>query len=184
MQQCSQRLQTLQLQSVIAISALSLLGGVLAVGVLLIHIRINTTASAPTGVYWYSALLPGSVLQRGDLVVMELPVEIAVQVQPLLFPDGHAMPLLKEIAAVPGDTVCIEEWRVLLNGAQVATRVSLLTQYGIVLQPVEGCWMLGSEEYFLLNRPEKSFDGRYVGATDREHILGRVVPVWTWGEEK
>ena len=91
--------------------------------------------------------------------------------------DGVKGVLIKRIAAVPGDTVQIEEGVLYRNGLPVEEerQSGHLEFAGIAKQPIT----LSSGEYFLLgDNYEVSRDSRYeeIGCIPEENIIGKVVP--------
>jgi type IV secretory pathway protease TraF len=86
-------------------------------------------------------------------------------------------PLLKRVAAGPGQTVCRRGAMVRIDG-QRAARARAADSRGRPLPVWSGCWALGVEEVFLLNPHADSLDGRYLGPTSARQVLGRGVLVW------
>jgi type IV secretory pathway protease TraF len=90
--------------------------------------------------------------------------------------DG-TRPWMKTIAAVAGDTVCLEGDSVTINGAARAGR-PLLHDYAF--PTAHGCVTLPAEAYFVLNDHPRSFDSRYVGVVARTAMRGTLTPLYTW----
>lgn len=134
----------------------------------------NATASVPIGLYQRV----GGPVTRGDLVLAWLPAgarELAAERNYL----PHNVPLVKRVAGLGGDTVCADGETVFLNGTSIATRF-LTDKTGRPMPGWEGCKLLQSGDYFLLNaEAPTSFDGRYFGTVGRRQIIGRLVPLWT-----
>jgi conjugative transfer signal peptidase TraF len=145
-----------------------------AVGPLLL---LNLTASVPPGLY---RLAPLTTLTRGMLVVFPPPPSVAA----LLRTRGYLAPrtpLLKPVAALPGETVCVHDDGVVIQGDVVAP-VASVDRRGRPLPRWRGCVTLGANEVFpLSNWNPRSVDGRYLGPVPVARLLGRAVPVWTWG---
>jgi conjugative transfer signal peptidase TraF len=135
----------------------------------------NATASTPVGLYRLQA--PG-VLYDGELVALMPPASIASYLAHGGFlPQG--VPLLKHIAALPGQAVCRAGDAVTIDGT--AAGVALDRDHlGRPLPRWSGCRRLAGGEVFLMNRavPE-SLDGRYFGPFPAASVIGRAVPVWT-----
>jgi conjugative transfer signal peptidase TraF len=137
---------------------------------------LNLTPSVPCGVYRVTPLPP---LTRGLLVVFPPPPSVAA----LAVRRGYLapqIPLLKPIAALPGETVCVHDDGVFLQGDFVAS-VASVDGLGRPLPRWRGCITLGPGEVFPLSLAPSSFDGRYVGPVAVADLLGRAIPVWTWG---
>jgi conjugative transfer signal peptidase TraF len=133
----------------------------------------NGSASTPRGLY---RVYPGAALHRGDIVVARL----ADPYRRIAARRGYlplGVPLVKRIAAVPGDRVCAQGAILSLNGRMAALRESL-DALGRALPVWSVCRDLGASEYLLLGESPWSFDGRYFGATDKREIIGRAVLLW------
>lgn len=136
----------------------------------------NASASVPLGWYWIDE---PRALQPSDLVLVRPPIGV----EPLLVARGYlapGVPLVKQIGAVPGDTVCRQGVRVSVNGtpAALAREADAL---GRSLPRWGGCRTLGPGDVFLLNSGAPgSFDGRYFGPTPARDIIGKARPLWTW----
>lgn len=88
------------------------------------------------------------------------------------------VPLVKRVAALPGDEICGFGGQVFLNGKPLVER---LKRDGSQrwLPWWEGCSRLREGEYLLLiaeNR--RSFDGRYFGVTKASEIMGPARLIW------
>jgi conjugative transfer signal peptidase TraF len=131
------------------------------------------TASAPVGLY---RLLAPTRLHRGDLVVAWPAAawqEYAARRQYLA---AH-VPLVKYVAALPGDSVCARGAELRVNGALRATRL-LVDGAGRPLPHWQGCRLMAASQILLLNPDRRtSFDGRYFGPTDRKDVIGKAVPL-------
>jgi conjugative transfer signal peptidase TraF len=159
--------------------------GVLAVGVLGIgalawspptpRLVWNATASAPIGLYRLE--LRGSIA-RGDLVFATLPDSA----RRLAASRGYLpsnVPLVKRVEALAGDRICAAGDGIIVNERVVARRLPADGQ-GRPLPAWQGCRTLAATEILLLTESvPDSFDGRYFGPIGTDHILGRLVPLWT-----
>ena len=110
-------------------------------------------------------------LARGTLVLLPLPVAVR--------PWHRAgAPLLKPVAAVAGDEVCVQEGTLWVAG----------TSYGPVyaeadgkpLPHLEGCQVVPEGAVLLASAVPKSLDGRYFGLTRIAEVTARAVLLWTW----
>lgn len=135
----------------------------------------NASASAPRGLY---LLRPPNPLHTGELVVAMLPPPLAqFAAKRGYLPEG--VPLLKHIAALPGQAVCRVGARVYIDNRAVA-RAKDRDHLGRPLPSWLGCHRLNVGEIFLLN-PDipASFDGRYFGVLPASAITARAITVWT-----
>lgn len=134
----------------------------------------NASASAPIGLY---GVLPVERLERGDLVI----VRPGASLTALLAERGYlprGVPLIKPVAALPGQRVCRQGEAILIDGAVVA-RARAVDRRGRRLPVWRGCQTITSGELFLLNpRREDSLDGRYFGALPATAVVGRARPLW------
>lgn len=134
----------------------------------------NASASAPVGLY---AVSSGSPLRLGDMVVAWAPTaarEMAARRHYL----PRTVPLLKRVAAVPGDTICANDLTVTINGRPSAIRRAS-DGSGRALPAWRGCMRLADGQYLLLmTKSPDSFDGRYFGATKTAEIVGKATPLW------
>ncbi|MCK0166230.1 S26 family signal peptidase [Jannaschia sp. S6380] len=137
----------------------------------------NASASVPIGLY---AVLPTSSPQLGDLVLVEPPEELA------RFLDRrgylpHGVPMLKRVAALPGQTICRTGAIVRIDGTAVAA-ARAADREGRALPRWSGCDRLRQDQILLLNvdAPD-SLDGRYFGPLPMSALRGRAVPIRTWG---
>jgi conjugative transfer signal peptidase TraF len=128
----------------------------------------NASASVPTGLYWVGWKLPSI----GDLAVVRLPTHMAA-----LAADREYLPrtahLLKPVAAISGDRVCRFGGHVFIRDA-LATRALPMDNRRRPLPRWQGCRMLRAGEFFLLSQEPESFDSRYFGPIQAEHIVGRA----------
>lgn len=133
----------------------------------------NATPSVPTGLYVVDPKTPAS---RGDLVAARLPQAV----RPLAASRGYlpaTVPILKRVAAGPGDVVCARGTEVSVNGRTRAVRLPADPQ-GRRLPSWSGCRRVGPGEAFLLGDHRLSFDGRYFGISRPGERIGRVHALW------
>lgn len=90
------------------------------------------------------------------------------------------IPLLKRVAALPGNEICRDSQAIFINETRVAD-AQLFDSSGRTLPSWSGCFTLKSGEIFLLNDPENSLDGRYFGATELVDVIGVARAVWVRG---
>lgn len=135
----------------------------------------NATASVPTGLY----LVRGKdSLHLGERVAIAPPPSL----QRLLAERRYlsaGIPLLKRVAAVPGQRVCRHGRSITIDGRYAGSARSR-DRAGRTLPAWAGCRVLRSGELFVMNpAAPDSFDGRYFGALRHADVIGRATPVWT-----
>ena len=145
---------------------------------------INTTPSLPVGLY----RIVDEPVSKGAYVAFCPPqsdvFDWAVArgyTNPGDCPGGTGQ-LLKQIHAVAGDTVLIEETGITVNGKRLPNSAQVKTDaYGAVLPQYHFNAVLDEFEYLLLSdlNPH-SFDARYFGVIDHAQIVHVVRPVITF----
>lgn len=134
----------------------------------------NASPSARLGLYLVE---PGGRVTAGETVIARLPAPWRG------FAAGRRylperVPLVKRIAADPGDEVCALGPRLFVNGEPVVHRLRRDGKARL-LPWWEGCRRLRGSEYFLLMAGHpKSFDGRYFGVTRASDIIGPARLIW------
>ncbi len=137
----------------------------------------NASASVPIGLYLVRASNPPSL---GDLFAVRLPEDLSSLVVERGYVGADTL-LLKRVTAISGMTVCRDGLDITLDGRVVAEAASA-DQQGRPLPRWTGCVTLGSDEVFLLVAGvADSLDGRYFGPLSADTILGRAIPLWTFG---
>lgn len=135
----------------------------------------NASASVPIGFY---AVRPLDTLYVGDLVVLEPPSPLG----DWLLERGYLgadVPLIKHVAALPGQRVCRTGVTISIDGTTVAT-TKVRDRFDRPLPLWQGCHLLTDDQVFFLNPDtEASLDGRYFGPLPRDTILGRAILIWT-----
>lgn len=134
----------------------------------------NASASVPIGLYQVTA---ADTLARGDIVVVRPPAALADFLdRGRYLPRG--VPLLKHVAALPGDRVCRNGPHILIGGSAVADALPR-DHRGRPLPQWSGCFTVAVDQVFLLNpdRPD-SLDGRYFGPLGIRTVVGRAAPLW------
>ena len=148
-------------------------------------LHVNLTDSLPRGIYQETR----EPITVGALVMECLPPELAtlgLQRGWLMrgsCPTG-AMPVLKRVGAVAGDTVKLGEFVTINGQVLLGTGTLFLDSQGRAIpQIARGEYMLKEGEVFLLaDYTPTSWDSRYYGATKVTDIIATVKPLLT--EEK
>jgi len=129
----------------------------------------NASASVPVGLY---VLHPVGKLHVGDLVALRPPKPLATFLDERQYlPIG--VPMLKHVAALPGQNVCRLGHKVTVDGKAVAEALDR-DRFGRPLPVWHGCRVVTSGDVFLLNASWDSFDGRYFGPLPVTTVMGRA----------
>lgn len=133
---------------------------------------LNGSGSAPVGFYW---IAPGPEAGGGLALLRPAGPVRRVLAERGYLPPG--IPLLKRIAAGPGDSACRFGDAVFVNGRRVATALAEDGDHR-PMPAWSGCRTLGAAEVFVLQDHPRSFDSRYFGPVDEAAILGTATPLW------
>lgn len=134
----------------------------------------NASASAPVGLYAVDA---PRALRAGDLVIAAPPPAAArLAANRHYLPLG--VPLVKRIAALPGEPVCAAGATLRAPRGLSVERLRADAR-GHLLPWWKGCGRLGADTYLLLMADVRdSFDGRYFGPVARAQIVGKARALW------
>jgi type IV secretory pathway protease TraF len=144
---------------------------IVGVGVSLQFVCLNFSPSVPVGVYRLQHL--PAALHRGMLVVLPVPASVR--------PFHGSIPLLKPIAAVSGDMVCVQAHRLWVQTEDYGPVFD--TWHG---EPLPQAVMAGScaivppATVFLASAVDQSLDSRYFGPVAVATLTARAVPLLTW----
>jgi conjugative transfer signal peptidase TraF len=159
--------------------ALGIAAGALALGLTIVfppapRLVWNASASAPIGLYFVS---PGDAILPGDMVIARVPERYrAMAAQRRYLPIN--VPLVKRVAAGPGDEICALGSTIFLNGRPIVQRLERDGK-GRPMPRWQGCIRLRSGQYFLLMTDSPaSFDGRYFGISTASDIIGPAWLIW------
>jgi len=130
-------------------------------------VRLNVSPSVPYGLYRLAAV--PTPLTPGTLVVLPVPDSMRA---------WQTIPLLKPVAAVAGDTVCVEAERLQIAGVDFGP-VYRAAQ-GHTLPTLDGCATVPVGAVFLASHAPRSLDGRYFGVTPLTTVTAQALPVLTW----
>ena len=135
----------------------------------------NASASAPIGLYTVDFDGPFEVT---DLVAVDAPEPLAT-----FLSDGgylpRGLPLLKRVAAVPGQRVCRTGLAITVDGVPMGDALDR-DRRGRPLPVWQGCRLVANGELFLMNwQVRDSLDGRYFGPLPASAVIGRATPLYT-----
>jgi conjugative transfer signal peptidase TraF len=135
----------------------------------------NASASVPVGLY---VITPAGPLAVTDLVAVQAPEPLAAFIADRGYlPRG--VPLLKRVAALPGQTVCRAGAGVTVDGIAIGEALAR-DRLGRPLPVWQGCRIVAPDELFLMNFDVRdSLDGRYFGPLARSAVIGRAIPLYT-----
>jgi len=137
---------------------------------------LNRTPSEPVGIY---RRVSGRA-ERGTLILLNQPHESAAPLLGRYLPAN--IPLIKRIAAIPGDVVDESARGVRVNGILWPDSAPLTHDlegrslrpypFGIHRVPIGQLWVLS-------NHP-RGLDSRYFGPVTESSVISRLVPIVTW----
>lgn len=150
-------------------------------------VAVNPSVSMPRGLY---VLAPVEAPQRGDVVsacISNLEAAKVYRERNYIGPSERCAaglpPVMKPVAAVPGDVVELTAMGVWVNGQLMPkSRVFDTDSNGRPIDHLPLGWKktLAPGEFFILaNYIERSLDSRYYGPVQRADIHGRVRPIYT-----
>ena len=135
----------------------------------------NVSASAPVGLY---AIEPERKLEVTDLLAITPPAALARYLVERGY-VGAGVPLMKRVAALPGQEVCRRDRTITVDGVAYGEALER-DRMGRPLPVWHGCWRIAEGELFLMNFDvPDSLDGRYFGPLSASTVIGRAVPIYT-----
>lgn len=155
----------------------------LTLGLFLIYAqgyRINVSDSLPHRIYVISKI-DDKPVNLGDYVVVDNSRIVhefggKTESERMYF---NGLPMIKQIGAVPGDVVLLQDNRLFINGIEFSPMVVLSSDsHGNTLQPYPTPVTLQPEQYWLISNPDKGFDSRYFGWISRDCITHIAQPVF------
>jgi conjugative transfer signal peptidase TraF len=133
----------------------------------------NASPSMAEGLYGVSGR---GALRRGDIVMARLPSGVArIAAGRGYLPRG--VPMIKRVAALPGDMVCFQDDGLWIEGVRAATSRQR-DAAGRAMPRARGCGLLMPGMALLLGDTSDSFDSRYFGAISQILILGKARALW------
>jgi conjugative transfer signal peptidase TraF len=140
---------------------------------------LNRSPSEPPGLY----VRAGRDLGVGSIIAFRTP-SAAFPYANLSMAYLHHRPLLKAVAAGPGDRVCTTDGELIINGRAMAP-IAKRDRQGRALPRWQGCRRMTQDELFVFSdRVPNSFDSRYYGPVHRTDVLGSyrwVAPLFMGG---
>lgn len=159
--------------------ALGIAAGALALGLAIAfppapRLVWNASASAPIGLYLVS---PGDQIAPGDMVIARVPLRFRHMAARRRYLPIN-VPLVKSVAAGPGNEICALGKTIFLDGEPIVRRLERDGK-GRPMPRWQGCIRLRSGQYFLLMADSPaSFDGRYFGISRASDIIGPARLLW------
>lgn len=135
----------------------------------------NASASVPIGLY---DLDPPSHLTVGDVVAV-MPDKALADFMVERGYIGRGVPLMKHVAALPGQIVCRAGNTVTVNAVPFGDALDR-DRRGRELPVWQGCRAIADGDLFLMN-PDvpDSLDGRYFGPIAARTVIGKATPIYT-----
>ncbi|WP_117191432.1 S26 family signal peptidase [Rhizobium terrae] len=160
--------------AIVTTAAVSLLG-IASVASFAPKLIWNASASTPIGLY---AISPSDTFEATDLVAVDAPEPLAT-----FLSDGgylpRGVPLLKRVAALPGQRVCRTGLAITVDGVPLGDALDR-DRRGRPLPVWQGCRLVAGGELFLMNwQVRDSLDGRYFGPLPAAAVIGRATPLYT-----
>ena len=160
--------------AIVTTAAVSLIG-VASIASFAPRLIWNASASTPVGFYTIGEV---GNLEVTDLVAVDAPEPLAT-----FLSDGgylpRGSPLLKRVAAVPGQRVCRTGLAITVDGVPMGDALDR-DRRGRPLPVWQGCRLVANGELFLMNwQVRDSLDGRYFGPLPATAVIGRATPLYT-----
>ena len=135
----------------------------------------NASPSVPIGFY---TVRPAGALRVGELAVVAPPERVAR----FMAERGYLpidVPLIKPVAALPGQRVCRIGRTITIDGVALAEAQDR-DRFGRALPDWQGCQVLADDTLFFMNPARgDSLDGRYFGPLPASTVIGRATPLRT-----
>ena len=160
--------------AIITTAAVSLIG-VASIASFAPRLIWNASASTPVGFYTIGEV---GNLEVTDLVAVDAPEPLAT-----FLSDGgylpRGVPLLKRVAALPGQRVCRTGLVITVDGVPMGDALDR-DRRGRLLPIWRGCQLVANGELFLMYwQVRDSLDGRYFGPLPATAVIGRATPLYT-----
>jgi type IV secretory pathway protease TraF len=135
------------------------------------YLKVNLSPSVPIGLYGLRSV--PSTLERGMLVVLPVPASVR---------DLHgSIPLLKPVAGVSGDRICVQQHRLWVRDRDQGP-VYEVWQGQLLPQMAtgDGCTLVPDGSVFLASPVDGSLDSRYFGLVPIADLSAVATLLWTW----
>jgi len=135
----------------------------------------NASASVPIGFYLID---PPRDVRVGDLVALMPPKPLADFMVERGY-IGRGVPLLKHVAALPGQQVCRTGNAITVDDVRFGDALDR-DRRGRPLPVWQGCRKVADGDIFLMNvSVADSLDGRYFGPIAANAVIGQATPLYT-----
>jgi type IV secretory pathway protease TraF len=112
-------------------------------------------------------------LVSGTLVVLPVPAVLRPW-------QARWVPLLKPVAAVAGETVCLVDGHLWVGDTTYGPVLTTDTAGRPLPQAWVGCQAMPPQTIFVASQAPRSLDSRYFGAVPLSAISAVATPLWTW----
>ncbi|WP_026784624.1 S26 family signal peptidase [Pleomorphomonas koreensis] len=135
----------------------------------------NVSSSVPIGLY---RIEPVDRLEITDLVAV-MPDEPLADYMVERGYIGRGVPLLKHVAALPGQDVCRTGRTITVDAVPFGDALDR-DRLGRDLPVWQGCERIADGDLFLMNSSVRdSLDGRYFGPIPARAVIGKATPLYT-----
>lgn len=138
--------------------------------------RVNRSASLPFLIYKITPLVADENLAAGDCVIIDI-TQITNHVIDKGVERGYVNsrePMLKQIGAVPGDTITLKDNSIIINNKTALMLIVSHDSYGGELSAWPTPVVLSPDQYWLISDPRRGFDSRYFGPVNRMALTHRA----------
>jgi conjugative transfer signal peptidase TraF len=139
------------------------------------HFLINVTPSLPQGIYLTS---PPKSVAIGDVVFFPQSAVLDQEFVRRAYVPANAF-LLKPVAAVEGQHVCVREGAVFIDG-HLFSHLQGHDRAGRIMAPYPICRALAPGEIWAAVSDDQSLDSRYFGPVPASAIAGKARALWTY----
>ena len=143
-------------------------------------VRVNLSGSLPHRLYRIAALPKGKTLSRGELVMPDYrKIDNPAISEGMARRYLTAHPMVKQVGALPGETVSLSGGRFRVDGRDMGPLTVLSADsQGRPLGAFPTPYTLKAGEFWLVSHPEKGFDSRYFGPVKRTDITHTAVAIF------
>ena len=142
--------------------------------------RVNLSGSLPHRIYKITVLPERKVLSLGELIVLDYKeIDNSVISEGVARHYLTAHPMVKQIGALPGETVSLSGGRFRVDGRDMGPLTVLSADsQGRPLGAFPTPYTLKAGEFWLVSHPEKGFDSRYFGPVRRMDITHTATAIF------